>query len=248
MKVVSFLKKAAIALACLFALLIAGSILCARSYSHFNDPGQTSCLAAYTKVSDNVYTDATPNPETLSELNALLSNLSPNVSKVLQRDWKVIISPIPPKSLNIINETTTSSVLGYSDWHLRLIYIKAQPDTDATREVFIHELGHCFDYEFGTPSATDEFLQIYAQYKDELPELDHPGVTNPTNTSPEEFFATVFKDYFLFPEYLKTTIPKAYYFFDAIYTEASQNAEADTTMRYDLQSSLFILKKKFQTK
>lgn len=256
MKVLSFFKKITLVVVCLFIFAIIGCYLCSRSYSRFDQDGQKAILANYSPAAENVYTDVTPNSETISQLNAFISSLPPNVSKVFSDEWKIIISPNLPTALNLRNseqqaEPNSSnslqeplSVLGYSDWHFRLIFLKAQPEPDATYKVFIHELGHCFDYEFGTPSANDEFQQIYNQYKDTFIEADYLDLVSYANSSPEEFFATVFKEYFLTPEHLKTNAPLAYSFIADLYNEVSSNDAANTTVKYDLQSSLLILKKK----
>lgn len=257
MKFLSFLKKTTFTLVCLFVFLIIGCYLCVYSYSRFEHEEQVLCLKNYFATSENIYTDVTPNEETTLKITEFISSLSPNISSVFLKDWKIIISPNAPRALNLStdeiqhpsteseNTTEIISILGYSDWHLRLIFIKAQPDPVTMFHVFVHELGHCFDYEFGTPSSTDKFKQIYALYKDTFIEIDNTNTSvNHINSTEEEFFATVFKEYFLSPEHLKINAPQAYEFFDALYAQVSANPAASSTVTYDLQSAFLILKKK----
>lgn len=251
MKAFSFFKKTLLTLLCLFVFLIIGGFLCVHSYSRFDQDQQASYLAKYTPASEMIYTDVTPNNETIDKIEDLIASLPDNISSGFLKEWKIIISPNMPDNFITNTETAQLSeaddnsgdivVLGYSDWHLRLIFLKAQPDPDAVYKVFAHELGHYFDYEFGSPSLLDEFGKVYEQCKDSFVEHDASDTIGYSKTSREEFFATAFKEYLLAPEQLKASAPKAYTFIDHTFNQVSNNPSATTTAKYDLQSALIVL-------
>lgn len=254
MRFFAFLKKTAIVLLCLSVLLVAGGFLCVHSYNRFDKEGQASCLANYTHAAGNYYLDVTPNDECLIMLQALVSSLSSNVSDAFLKDWKVIISPnmpdsfvVPEDKLVYSGQLTNGSeevlVLGYSNWHLRTMFIRAQQEPTSVLKVFAHELGHYFDYEFGSPSASAVFGKIYREHKDSFTEHDSADTIGYSAVSQQEFFATVFKEYLLAPRHLKAVAPDAYDYIDGIYKDVSNNPAASTTVKYDLESAIVVLKK-----
>ena len=250
MKVFKLFKKLLIFLVSMCVLIIMGGLLCTYLYAHHDQPGQSQAISGHTLISENFYTDITPNREGVAQLKGFISSLSPNVSAPFYKEWKVIISSNMPSVLieasKQLENTTTSadntldfSTLGFSDWHLRVIYLRAQPEPEKAFMVFAHELGHYFDYEFGTPSETKEFQEIFLLYKDSFVEADPSSTVGYATSSPSEFFATAFKEYFLFPAHLKSVAPKAYDFISTVYTEVSNNENASITFKYDLRSVLF---------
>lgn len=252
MKIFPFFKKLIIILLLICIFIIVAGFLCANSYSSFDKSGQTSCLSNYAHIEKNYYTDLTPNRETIAKINSFVDSLSPSSSGAFLKEWKVVISPDMPTALQqsatkqkILTGPDSSTdkvhVLGYSDWHLRLIFIRAQPDPNEVYKVFIHEMGHYFDYEFGTPSSTGEFRELYSLYRDSFSEFDPSAPTGYAISSTKEFFATVFKEYFLYPEHLLSEAPEAYFFIEDLYNSVSKNKNAASTVKYDLQSAIITL-------
>ena len=174
-----------------------------------------------------------------------ISSLSPNVAKVFSKDWGFIVTDkLPQRTEHITDETYSDSdvlnehsfIVGISNWRTRTVFIKLESDKAKLHSIFIHELGHCFDHEFGSLSSTDEFENIYSLYKDSYVEQTCYSPEKYASISESEFFATLFKEYFISPNHLKLQAPEAYDFIDSIYTKVSGDDSADTTLKYDLQS------------
>lgn len=251
MKIISFFKKVLIITFCSILALVIASYVYVLAYGHFNSEAQSTVLENYSLVKDNLYAvDDTESPgENIAVIGDFLQSLAPNVLATFRDKWAIVfVDEMPVSSDNTEEQPSgdTTETVGYCDWHSRLIYVKSETNLDKFRAAFVHELGHAFDYEFGTPSAMDEFESIYLLYKENYQELTSFSTKDYTTGSSVEFFATMFKEYFLAPEHLKSFAPKAYDFIDTIYNGVSANEAANTTLKYDLQSVVSRIKDLFE--
>lgn len=256
MKTLFILKKLSIVTAIFLLFIIIASFIYVCSYGYYNTDEQVITLKNYSNIQDNFYSDKTNevNTETIRPMNDFISSLSPNVAKVFSKDWAFVVTDnIPFNVFEKTNKDYDSDSLeknviisGVSNWRIRTVFIKAESNVKKLNTIFIHELGHCFDYEFGSPSSTDEFKNIYLLYKDTYVEQAYYSPENYAASSESEFFATLFKEYFVSPDSLKLQAPEAYGFIDAIYKEVSRDDSADTTLKYDLQSVIIKFKNEFK--
>lgn len=255
MRFVRFLKTAALLAAGLFVFMIIVGDCMVYSYSVFDPSVQSVVADEIPLVSDNFYSDSESSPESISQMQDFVAGLPDAVATVFYKDWKVVVSDEMPEGLMehaaaqmenqfVADSSLETEIGGYSNWHLRMIYVKNYSDPQKTFHVFVHEMGHMFNYEFGCPSLSDEFRAIYSLYKDSFQEMDPHSTDGYAAHSQDEFFASVFKEYFLFSSHLETEAPEAYHYFDSVWAEVSLNPEAESTTKYDLQSALFFLREK----
>lgn len=258
MKLLLVIKKiSVITIAFLLFMVIAGFVY-VYTYGYFNADEQAIILKDYSNIQDNFYLDSNTevNAEAIKQMDDCISSLSPNIAKVFSKDWAFIVTnKIPPKVLKASNKEIYYNpdslnenivISGVSNWHTRTVFIQSEPNIKKLNTIFIHELGHCFDYEFGSLSSTDEFKNIYSLHKDTYVEQIRYSPEKYASSSESEFFATLFKEYFISPDYLKLQAPEAYDFIDTIYKEVSGNVSADTTLKYDLQSVIIKFKNEFK--
>lgn len=254
MKIISFLKSLLInAFYVLMFLIIAGCVYI-YSYRYYDVSRQDAALEEQTLITDNFYSSNKDESsiKNVSLMNDFLSSLPSNVSALFQNKWAIVLVDEMPLSSQDSDEDTKepgasdAETVGYCDWRPRLIYVKTQTNPEKLLSTFVHELGHVFDYEFGTPSETDEFKLIYSLYKGTYKEDPSFSAPDYISSTPAEFFATIFKDYLLYPEHLQSSAPEAYEFIGKLYNEASEIEAANTSFKYDLQSVLLNIKKQFK--
>lgn len=168
----------------------------------------------YTYVTDNFYTDKSASANDVEKLNDFVETLPPVFISEFRNNWRVIVADcIPiPASLN-----TNYSVGGYTIWYDKVIFIKRQTSYSDTLDIFIHEIGHCFDFEYGLASYGYLFGNVYDLYKDDFREKHTISPYGYVTSSSVEFFATCFREYMLYPKHLTTVAPEAYNFIDYFY-------------------------------
>lgn len=236
-------------------IFIAGYFL-AYSYARFDISEQTEIIEDFAIVSDNFYTDNKTHLASIDQMQEFISCLPSSISDTFRKEWKVVVSSKVPAGLLgymddqqdmlvIDNPSKVIETGGYSNWHLRIIYVKAYSDPEETFHVFLHEMGHFFDYEFGCLSLQQDFRRIYSLYANTFHEADIYSSDNYGISSPAEFWATIFKEYFLFPEHLTNETPEIYSFFQTVYQEVVNNVDASNTLRYDLESALLVIREQF---
>lgn len=248
MKLLSFIKDSFDTIVTCLLFVIITCFICVFSYGYYNSDEQTLILKDYSNIEDNFYTDNSTdaNIEAINRMDAFISSLSTNVAKVFSKDWVFIVTDNIP--INDANQTNSENIIinGASHWRTRTVFILSDWDIKRLNVVFVHELGHCFDYEFGSLSSTDEFKNIYLLYKDTYVEQIRYSPEKYAASSESEFFATLFKEYFISPHSLKLQAPEAYDYIDTIYKKVSGDDSADTTLTYDLQSVIIKFKNEFK--
>lgn len=170
----------------------------------------------YTCVMNNFYVDDNSSVDEAKKLNKFVETLPPAFIREFRNDWRVIIGNYAPY---ITNWNNNVAIGGYTDWDSRIIFIKKQTKYKDTLDIFVHELGHCFDFEYGLVSYSNFFDDIYELYKDSFNEQYTNSPDGYSTSSTTEFFAECFNEYLLYPEHLKKTAPQAYNFVDYFYKD-----------------------------
>lgn len=165
----------------------------------------------YTCVLNNFYIDKDSGVDDVETLNDFVETLPPVFIKEFRKNWRVVITD---HILISIDQYDGSVVGGYTDWNSSVICIRKQTNRSDMLDTFVHELGHCFDFEYGSVSYSAVFGDIYYLYKDDFSEQYTNSPDGYSTSSSVEFFATCFKEYMLYPEHLKKEAPKAYSFVD----------------------------------
>ena len=140
--------------------------------------------------------------------------------------WKIIISSEKPPYIQEIEKVVDYKVGGNTEHNLRIIYLflnNNQPEYLLSD--FVHEFGHYEDWEKGILSKSSSFKKIFNNNQGYNPE-DTFSDEHYHLSSPSEFFACCYKDYFLYNDKLKTEAPEVYrYLGDAIW-RGNNNFEA----------------------
>lgn len=259
MKLLSYIKNLFIIMTAILLFIVIASFTYVYSYGYYSADEQAKILKDYSNIQNNFYVDSNTevNVETIKRMDDFISSLPTNVAKVFSKDWVFILTDkIPVKVINSANEEVVqnnpdvfnedSFIAGVSNWRTRTVFVQSDPEFKKVQSTFIHELGHCFDYECGSVSSTEEFKNIYLLHKDTYIEQTRYSPEKYASISVSEFFATLFKEYFVSPDYLKLQAPEAYDFIDAIYKAVSEDVSADTTVKYDLQSVIIKFKNEFK--
>lgn len=210
---------------CVLVYIMITLLLFVGIFEYCDKTAQTSIISNYSHAIDNFYINDGLSIESVEKLNVLVDNLPFYFVKEFRNEWKVVIGcEIPHTFLeheNIPLDYQTYGILidGYTHWQTRIVFIREQADVNQMLNVFAHELGHCFDFEYGSISYSDEFQKIYESHRYNFIEK-HGDSPNPYCTrSSDEFFATCFKEYVLFPGHLQNQSLQIYSFIDAFYRD-----------------------------
>lgn len=212
---IKFIKKAFLGVAALLFVAIILCLIISSQYTSYSVTKQAEATDGYiqTNGAEYIYTDESLEAKQAAEKIAdFVESLPVGTSDNFTSEWKVIIGKSTPG---------TSSYAGLSSWQSHVVYINTHEDTSLIYRVFVHEFGHYFDMAQGFHSESKEFQEIFAKYKDTFKEQDEMVPEKYSTSSVQEFFASVCKEYFLYPDHLKDTAPNAYDYFDNALQAAS---------------------------
>lgn len=198
------------------ACILLASAIIIGVYETPNILGWNDLTDNYTCVMGNFYVNGASRVDDAEKLNEFVEALPPAFVREFKNNWRVVIEDY------FISTTGHASDIvlgGYTDWNSRTILVKAQTEYADTLDIFAHELGHCFDFEYGSVSFSTEFGDIYNLYKDSFSEQYESSPKGYSTSSTSELFAACFKEYLLCPEHLKTVAPKAYDYVDIFYDD-----------------------------
>lgn len=225
MKALKFIKTLISLIISLSIILALGCYFISYTYTYHNPQQQEKYLIQYTQNPEisYIYTD---NSKKAKEAVKMISNFVNSLPKELTTDfkesWRVIIAPDASSDRLIQTD-------GATNWELKLVALNTHSDPTDTYNTFVHEFGHYFDLSHGYYSKSEEFQKVYEKYRTTYKELDDKTVKDYPTSSSIEFFASVFKEYFLFPEHLQQIAPDAYTYIDKIYNEAvSPKSDVET--------------------
>lgn len=126
------------------------------------------------------------------------------------RNGKILLTKELEDYNNLNNDA--SITLGYIDYKKNLIAIAECLDDEKLKGTIYHELGHYFDKRNNSPSKKDEeFKELYNKYKDIY--WDYGSHSGYCSTNTAEYFASIYKDYYLYNSHLKNKAPELYNYF-----------------------------------
>lgn len=204
------------ALALIF-IVTALYLIISYQYNGFSKKEQDAILKSYIKseCADFIYSDGSKSVDEAAEMiNTFVLSLPNNINQEFLSEWKVIMG----KS---IASDTASNVAGATSWNTRIIRLNLYDDPEIIHKTFIHEFGHYFDLAHGYISKSAEFQELYIKHNDSFIEKDTFVPAEYSTSTAQEFFASVFKEYYVSPEHLQSIIPEAYEYIDQVTNEAT---------------------------
>ena len=215
----------------LLSLSIVATLLCcfiSYTYTYHNPQQQEKYLIKYTQTPETnyIYTDNSNRAKKSAEMiTSFINNLPKEVIADFTKQWKIIIAPNVSSDILIQTDGATS-------WEAKIIALNTHSDPTDTYNTFVHEFGHYFDLSHSYYSKSEDFNAIYEKYRDTYIELDDKTPKEYPTSSSLEFFASIFKEYFLYPEHLNQIAPDAYIYIDTIYKEAvTPKSDLETLIR-----------------
>lgn len=148
-----------------------------------------------------------------------------NVSQTFVNEADVEAAKIPASVLNYLSDAgwdfvitdknlgrtffpgLNSSVAGVTDFDGKIVYIEDR--TSATSRAVLHEIGHAVDYELGGMSLQQRFQDIYVREKHAFRDTTSVGDGHEIS-SPTEYFASAWSEFFMNPGRLKALTPDTY--------------------------------------
>lgn len=222
-------KIIAIIVACIVLLALAAVHIIGFTYEQFSQEQQNSVLAYYHHYDDVIYTSTGDLSDgilksTVPMIKDFLNLLPEDTTQRFYGEhWKIIISSQKPSYVKEGEHAVGYNIGGNTNYSLRIIYVYLN---DAVPEYilsdFIHEFGHFEDWEKGNMALSDEFKELFNEYKYYSPG-DGFGDTKYHLSSEREFFACCYKDYFLHPQKLAAEAPLLYGYFDDIINNGNSN-------------------------
>ena len=164
---VDFIENIIDAMLRMFSWIILISIIIIGAYETPNIFEWNDITENYTCVMNNFYIKEDYGSADVEILNEFVETLPPIFISEFRKCWRVIIEDYIPPHIDCPNNVIIG---GYTDWKSRVILIKKQTNPNDTLNIFVHELGHCFDFEYGSVSYSDLFGDIYDIYKDNFSE------------------------------------------------------------------------------
>lgn len=140
-------------------------------------------------------------------LNDAFDVIPEPLSTLIKNEWSVVVSNEPPYKHN-----ARFAVAGVTYQTEKIIWI----ETGSEIEVYIHEFGHAFDEILGQPSRSKIFQAIYQNNWDTYIEFNKTEIDTHSVSDEAEFFAALFVDYCLHPEYLEENLYEGYQYFERI--------------------------------
>lgn len=228
--IVNFFKNA---LLCFLALFLVGAIFCfiiSHQYTNYSTQDQSAAISRYTQseASDFIYTDESRQAHrAIKKINQFIQSQPSSLTEDFLNEWKVIIA----KDVTLDYSESTA---GLTVWQSRLVLLNTYDDSYIVYGTFIHEFGHYFDMSHGFCSKSPKFQTLYAKYKDIYCEQDQFIPASYTSSTAQEFFASIFKEYYLYPEHLKALAPEGYEFIDSVINDATTHS----SWQYDVKNNV----------
>lgn len=203
------------ALLLFFFAIFAGAVMC--KYTYFSQAKQDALVSDYIKSEiEYIYVDNIEESEqAVKTISAFLAELDANLTNdFFSKGWKIVLAE------DALSQYTETSA-GITVWDDRTIFLDRYEEPEVIEKVFVHEFGHYFDLANGYLSASSDFIALYDLYKDSYKEQDELTPEDYPRSSPQEFFASCFKEYHYYPEHLQTIAPAVYDFLDVQIQEAT---------------------------
>ena len=199
------------------------------------DSNKRDKIIGDTKSSEGMFyfKDLDTSASLIGEIKITFSSLPENIrNDIMEKDWCFVFSKtIPEAVLPDATATNTNgnlgSLQGLTVSTAKTVFIRVSDDINLVRETFVHEIGHIVGCDLNYLYGRNEFLKIYKECS-EAYDCDPYAKTNVS-----EFFANGFKDYILYPEFLKEQSSRMYDF----YEENITGAFPDTSLKSKIINS-----------
>ena len=151
--------------------------------------------------------------------NAVLDQIPDQFAKKFKSQWIVVVAEHPPYEMSKLATIPSEKIAGLTLHSGKAIWISSDID-ELYVSVFAHEIGHFIAYELRGTDYSETFYKIYEKYKDSYVQYGTETVSIYDSSTPNEFYATLCKEYICHPDYLKEHCIEG---FEYIKTDFSQN-------------------------
>ena len=183
----------------------AGIIMMERSSAYEDSRMILNNKYSYDADANIYYADSEVLENAKQVLSRVYKTLPNHIVRIINSDWTIVVSDSKPfESTNmLVAAGITYSAKG-------VIWVVS----DFDEKVFIHEAGHVLDTYLGNPSLQKEFTELYERYWETYREYETEKINKHSVSSSSEFFAMMFTEYMLHPEYVKQQASDIYLFFE----------------------------------
>ena len=158
----------------------------------------------------------------IDEVTAAFNSV-PNfvIKRFVEDDWKVVIlshETVVEENLEPFNNNKTAGTINFTK---KTITLRSySPKEGAVRNVMLHEICHFIDRLSGDLSSTEEFQELYEEFKDggyitfnydgiSIDDVTREDIMYATS-SEKEFYSESLKDFFTHKEWLIENYPDIY--------------------------------------
>ena len=154
---------------------------------------------------DVFYENETELEESINDLNEAYEIIPKHISDIVKNEWEVVIAMEPP-----YKNDAKFALAGVTYPLEKVVWVQ----TNSNKEVYLHEFGHVLDHILGYPSESTIFYAIYQNNWDSYFEFGETEIVTHNVSDSGEFFAALFVDYCLHPEYLEENLYEGFQFFE----------------------------------
>ena len=185
--------------------LSSGIVLLERNSESYNMASQLHNKFIYSSESDIFIDDEQYLEDSTAIIESVYEKMPKHIADIIKNEWSIVVSldePIKTDSQIVAAGVTYSNV--------SVIWLSRYFD----ETVLSHEIGHAIDSYLGNPSLTSDFNSLYNKYWNSYLEYGSERINKHSTSDSSEFFAALFADYIVYPDYLKENAPEAHAYFD----------------------------------
>jgi hypothetical protein len=153
---------------------------------------------------NNYYYDYNEDPIFNEALQRSINALPEHIKPIIN-EWTILLSNHQPF---VVDYAAAASGITYLD--KKVVWFSHTSD----EKVILHEFGHIVDSYLGSIDSSEEFVRLYQDNWETYIEYGQDITDIHSISCTSEFFASVFADYILYPDYLKTQSEDLYNFFE----------------------------------
>lgn len=147
--------------------------------------------------------------KTIEIIQNVYNQMPAEVKSIIRDNWIILVSDSYPYL-----DPTKPSTMALGATYDKYDTIWLGPFFN--ENVFAHECGHAIDQYFGLLSFSNKFKSIYDEYSSIYLEFGRSSIDKHSTSSSSEFFAALFAEYIIYPEYMRETYPEIYNYFSEI--------------------------------
>ena len=154
----------------------------------------------YSSTDDNYIFVDSKDREVPAFVTGAFDKLPKEISDMIKKDWYIVISEKDP--MNIVD---SHYVAGATYYRAKMIWLIP----DFTEHHLLHEIGHAFA-DTRNYDKSSEFCALHSRSLDTYLEINDECYDTYSASTPVEFFAFLFDQYFTEPENLKSNLVEGY--------------------------------------